>query len=152
MNRLIPCFAYSFLALAGILFVAPSANAFWHHHRAAYAPVTVGYAPVVVAQPVVAAPIVVARPVVTAGYAPAPGCCFGGGATTTATYTPAAVTSFYAPAAVTPTLVTPGNTVFSPVPVNVRFAPASVNAYYSPAPANMVVPRTVVGRPVMVWP
>ena len=107
------------------------AEAFWGRRVAvAYAlpsaPVTVGYAPVVVSRPVV-----VASPVVTAGYAPV----------TTAYYAPAPVTTtYYAPAPVT-------TAYYAPAPITTSYyAPAPVTTYYVP-PAGVIV-----RRPVIVWP
>ena len=104
-----------FPAVASLLMLSPagSAQAFWHHHRTvtAYAalpsvPVTVGYAPVVAASPVVTAGY---SPVVTAGYAPA-----------VTTYA-APVTTYYAPAPVTTYYAPPVTTYYAPAsPVIVR--------------------------------
>lgn len=123
-----------------------SADAFWGHRRAAYAPVavapvvsvpvTAGYypaAPIVVGRPmVVSPPIIAASPVVTSGYAPAV-------APVTNYYAPP-TTNYYAPAApavAAPALVSPTTTYYAP-PVTGYYAPAP--AYYPPT-MNTVVPR-----------
>jgi hypothetical protein len=130
MKTLLTKTLLALVAAASLLtFTSESADAFWHRRRVmtAYSlpsvPVTVGYAPVVVARPVI-----VASPVVTAGYAPvttymAP-----------ATYAvPAPVTTYYAP---------------SPAPVTTYYSPAPVTTYYAPAASAGVV----VQRPVIVLP
>lgn len=124
-----------FAAVASVLMLSPagSAQAWWHHRTVtAYAalpsvPVTTGYAPVVVASPVVTAGY---SPVVTAGYAPA----------VTSYYAPAPVTTYYAPAA-------PVTTYYAPAaPVTTYYAPAApVTTYYAP------VAPVIVRRPLL-WP
>jgi hypothetical protein len=140
----------AFAAVAALLALAQPADAFWHHRRvvAGY-PVAVSYTPVVAAY----AP----APVVTAGYAPTVGCCGAAPVTAsyapvTAAYAPAPVTAYYAPSVAPATYAAPVTSYYAPAPTTTYYAPASVNAYYSPAPFNMVVPRTVVGRPVYVYP
>jgi hypothetical protein len=125
MNSPIRIICLALVAVAStLIFGSQRADAFWHHRRVmtAYAmptvPVTVGYAPVVVA----ARPIVVASPVVTAAYAPAP------------------VTTYYAPAPVT-------TTYYAPAPVTTYYAPAPVTTYYAPAAAGVIVQRPVIVWP-----
>jgi hypothetical protein len=120
------------VAMTLVLATGAPANAWWHHRRVvSYAalpsvPVTVGYAPVVVARPVVVAPTVVASPVVTATYAPA-------------------VTAYSVPTAA------PVTTYYAPAPVTTYYAPtvtaAPVTTYYAPA----VAPAVIVRRPLL-WP
>jgi len=124
------------------------AEAFWPHRRVttAYAlptvPVTVGYAPIAVARPVVAAPVV-------AAYAPAP---------VTTYYAPAPVvsapvTTYYAPAA---PVAAPVTTYYAP-PAGVVGVPLGgrVDTFYVPAVAAPVTsyyaPVGVVARRPMIW-
>jgi hypothetical protein len=120
------------------------AEAFWPHRRVttAYAlpsvPVTVGYAPIAVARPVVAAPVI-------AAYAPAP---------VTTYYAPspvvsAPVTTYYAPAAPVTTYYAPPAGVVG-VPLGGR-----VDTFYAPAVAAPVTsyyaPVGVVARRPVIW-
>jgi hypothetical protein len=130
-----------FPAVASVLMLSPvgSAQAWWHNRTVtAYAalpsvPVTTGYAPVVVASPVVTG-----MPVVTSGYSPV----------VTSGYSPV-VSAGYAPAI--PTYAAPVTTYYS-APVTTYYAPAPVTTYYAPAVTTYYAPvRPVIVRRPLLW-